>query len=269
MSDISFSQLVNGLEKHTDDQWNGHIYQNWMQGRTTYGGLSAALCLAAVQKEFSDLPPLRSAQVNFIGPVGGDISIEVAVMRRGKSVAYISASMTGEKGLATHAVFCFGIARDSRLNQVFDTPINDLNDIPAPEQSMNFFEHGPGPVFAKNFDCLLAKGGFPLSGSDEFEHYIWVRHKDKQANDLAALIGLADMLPPAVFPMFKEFAPISSMTWMMNFVHNDLPTSDNNWWLMRTAGEYAIDGYSSQNMQVWNQAGDLVITGRQNVAVFY
>jgi len=134
MSDISFSQLVNGLEKHTDDQWNGHIYQNWMQGRTTYGGLSAALCLAAVQKEFSDLPPLRSAQVNFIGPVGGDISIEVAVMRRGKSVAYISASMTGEKGLATHAVFCFGIARDSRLNQVFDTPINDLNDIPAPEQ---------------------------------------------------------------------------------------------------------------------------------------
>ena len=108
----------------------------------------------------------------------------------------------------------------------------------------------------------------PISGSKESEHFIWVRHKDPDANNLVGLIALADMPPPAVLPMFEEPAPISSMTWMMNFLRDDI-SSEDNWWLMRTAAEHARDGYSSQDMQVWNKAGDLVISGRQNVAVFY
>jgi len=58
------------------------------------------------------------------------------------------------------------------------------------------------------------------------------------------------------------------MTWMMNILNEDLATQDG-WWLMRSAAEHSKDGYSSQDMQVWNTAGDLVITGRQSVAVFY
>lgn len=52
---------------------DGTIYtitEEWMQGRTTYGGLSAALCLAGTLSAHADLPPLRSAQVAFIGPAG-------------------------------------------------------------------------------------------------------------------------------------------------------------------------------------------------------
>ena len=61
------------------------------------------------------------------------------------------------------------------------------------------------------------------------------------------------MPPPAVLPMFKEFAPISSMTWMMNFLKEDISTEDG-WWLMRSAADHSRDGYSSQDMQVWNKA---------------
>ena len=261
---ISFSELLNSLEQTGEHLSSVKITQNWMQGRTTYGGLSAALCYQAVINDFADLPPLRSAQINFIGPVGGTVSISTKVMRRGRSVAFISAEMIGEKGLATQAVFCFGESRESRLNQHFTTS----PDVPSVEDSANFFDSGFGPAFANNYDCLLAKGGHPVSGSDAHEHFIWVRHKDKQANDLAALIGIADMPPPAVLPMFTEFAPISSMTWMMNFLNDDITTQDG-WWLMRSAAEHACNGYSSQDMQVWNKAGDLIITGRQNVAVFY
>ena len=261
---VSFTDILNGLERIDEHSAKANVPQSWMQGRTTYGGLSSALCLQAVLENYDDLPSLRSAQINFIGPVGGDVSIHTSIMRRGRSVAYISAEMIGEKGLATHAIFCFGEARESRLNQDFThTP-----DVPSREESENFFKRGPGPAFSANFDCLLAKGSMPISGSDDAEHFIWVRHKDKNANNLVALIGLADMPPPAVLPMFQEPAPISSMTWMMNFLSDDL-SSDGNWWLMRTAAEHARDGYSSQDMQVWNTDGNLIITGRQNVAVFY
>ena len=55
---------------------------------------------------------------------------------------------------------------------------------------------------------------------------------------------------------------------MFNFTSTKLDT-DDGWWLMRTAAEHAREGYSSQDMQVWNTKGELVITGRQNVAIFY
>lgn len=264
MSTPSFSELLSSLRTDDNGLVHANITDNWMQGRTTYGGLSAALCLQAVLNSVADLPPLRSAQINFIGPVGGDISIVTKVMRRGRSVAYISAEMTGEKGLATHAVFCFGEGRESRLDRDFTEPPK----APNIEESKDFFDSGFGPAFARNYDCLLAKGGLPISGSSESEHYIWVRHKDKKASDMAALVGLADMPPPAVLPMFKEFAPISSMTWMMNFLSDDISTKDG-WWLMRSAAEHARDGYSSQDMQVWNSDGKLIISALQNVAVFY
>lgn len=260
----SFSELLSSLEQTAEQLSTVSVTQNWMQGRTTYGGLSAALCYQAVVNDFPNLPTLRSAQVSFIGPVGGDVSVSTKVMRQGRSVSYVSAELFGEKGLAAHAVFCFGESRESRLNEHFTTPPN----VPSVEDSIDFFDSGFGPSFANNYDCLLAQGGHPISGSNADEHFIWVRHKDEQANDLAALIGIADMPPPAVLPMFKEFAPISSMTWMMNFLKQDIATEDG-WWLMRSAAEHASEGYSSQDMQVWNKAGDLIITGRQNVAIFY
>ncbi len=44
---------------------------DWMQGRTAYGGFSAALALVAAQQAAEDLPPLRSATVNFRRPAFG------------------------------------------------------------------------------------------------------------------------------------------------------------------------------------------------------
>ena len=259
---MDFAQLAQSISK-IEGGWEVSIPENWMQGRTTYGGLSAALCLQAVLNEMPDLPPLRSAQINFIGPAGGTVSIQTEVMRRGKSVAFVSASMVGEKGLATHAVFCFGAARESVLHKNFGSK----PEVPAALDSDSFFRAGPGPAFTNNFECRLAAGDVPTSGSDKSEFHIWCRHRDPAANDLVALIALADMPPPAVLPMLKEFAPISSMTWMINILEQQ-PSTDDGWWLLRSAGENAKHGYSSQDMQVWNSNGELVITGRQSVAVF-
>lgn len=265
MEQPSFSELLNTLYQASDETWRMAITENWLQGRTTYGGLSAAICLASVEKSFPDLPPLRSAQINFIGPVAGDVSVKLSIMRQGRSVTYISAEMSGDKGLATHAVFCFGQGRESKLNTCFTSP---PVGVPNVTDSTDFFDSEFVPSFARNYDCKLAQGGHPISGSAHNEHFIWVRHKDKNATDMPALLGIADMPPPAVLPMFTEFAPISSMTWMLNILSEDIST-DDGWWLMKSAAEHASNGYSSQDMHIWNSRGEHVITARQNVAVFY
>lgn len=260
----SFSSLIEDLKQQADGSWAGSIPESWMQGRTTYGGLSAALCLAATQKNHPQLPPLRSALINFVGPAGGAYEVSTTVLREGKSVVTIRCELVSQGQVATHAVFSFGASRESRLDESFTAAPNQ----PSAAESRDFFEQGQGPSFTRYFDSRLASGALPISGSEDNELFMWTRHTDRQATDIVALIGLADMPPPAVLPMFTEFAPISSMTWMVNVLQEDLSTEDG-WWLLRSAAENAQHGYSSQDMQVWNSKGDLVISGRQSVTLFY
>src|ERR1700753_3113663 len=107
-----FSDLSRAVQP-TDDHYRAHIPEDWLQGRTTFGGMTAALCVAAAERLVPDLPPLRSAQFTFIGPVGGDVTIHPRLMRRGRSSAFVAVELriNGEPG--THSLLSFGAARDS------------------------------------------------------------------------------------------------------------------------------------------------------------
>lgn len=260
----SFTNLIAAMKSNGAANYESEIPADWMQGRTTYGGLSAALGLEAVRQSHDDLPPLRSALVSFVGPAGGEVSIQTSLLRQGRSVTFANADILGEKGLATRSVFCFGARRESIFEKTFiETP-----DLPGPDVSEPFFPpEGFGPSFAQHYDSRLAKGGRPVTNSDAHDHYIWVRHKDEAAKGIVALLALADMPPPAMLPMFPTFAPISSMTWQLNFLTDD-PHTEDGWWLMQSRAENANEGYSSQDMVVWNSAGEAVIAGRQSVAIF-
>ena len=63
----SYSDLIAGITQ-TETGHLAHVTDNWKQGRTTYGGLSATLCVEAALKTLPDAPPLRSGQFAFIGP---------------------------------------------------------------------------------------------------------------------------------------------------------------------------------------------------------
>ena len=259
---MTFSELIDSAS-FDDGALAMILPDDWMQGRTTYGGLSAALCLETAQRAFPDAPPLRSAMVSFIGPAGGPVTGRAKLLRRGKSVMFVEADISGEQGIATRCAFAFGGSRPSKWNRTF-APAPDL---PRPDQCDVFIPDGFGPPFARHFDGRLAKGGRPGTGSAEHDHYIWVRHRDGDADDLVGLLALADMPPPAILPMLTEFAPISSMTWMVN-VLCDTPKTRDGWWLLQSRAEHAGNGYSSQDMLVWNADMELVIAGRQSVAIF-
>lgn len=261
----SFTQLVASLTQNTERNWQTEIPENWMQGRTTYGGLSAALCLQAIHNQFPNLPPLRSAQISFIGPASGTVEIKVTELRRGKSVSFICADLICENSIATHTVFCFGAHRNSHLNSnLIETPkVAKYDQLPA-----NMFAGQPmAPTFTQHFDARFAQGDLPASGAERGEFHIWSKHNCANQTDVG-LLGIADMLPPAAFSMFKQLAPVSSMTWMVNIVSENITTNDG-WWLLNSVVEQVENGYSSQEMKLWNSEGDIILVGKQSVAVFY
>jgi acyl-CoA thioesterase len=245
------------------DGFAGRVAENWLQGRTIYGGLTAALCLEGALCAFKDPPPLRSAHVAFIGPAEGALSVKADILRRGKSVTFVNADLIGDKGLAARAVFAFGAARPS----IFSTHFAPAPALPGPRAAPPYFTEGFGPPFAANFEVRRAKGALPFTGASEVDNFLWVRHRDPRATSVSGLLALADMPPPAMFPMFPAPAPISSMTWALNFL-SDHPQTEDGWWLLESKAENAAEGYSSQDMFVWNVAGEPVIAGRQSVAIF-
>ena len=211
-----------------------------MQGRTTYGGLTAALCLEAAAPLAPGMP-IRSAQVAFVGPVGGEVTCTPTLLRRGKNTVFVSVRMMGSEGVAAEAILAFGVARDSALRFANLPP----PEVTAPDVTPSYFGDSPQrPNFTRNFNMRIAAGERHVSASDKADVSIWMRHIDPAApTDAVALLAIADAPPPAAMSMFTAPARISSMTWMAEFLTDEI-------------------------MTLWNSAGEPMMIGRQTIAIF-
>ncbi len=235
-----------------------------MQGRTAYGGLTAALCLDAAIP-LSGLKPVRCVQIAFVGPVSGRVSCTAELLREGKNTTLTRVRMTSAEEVLAEAIIAFGAARASSLSFMdFPPP-----QIPHRDSLQAYFREGAlAPAFAANFDILLAGGAMPFSASDKADLSLWMRHRDTQADSTSvALMALADAPPPAAMALLKGPARISSMTWTAEFLTSDL-TTEEGWYLARHTGQSAMDGYSSQAMTIWNSNHRPIMTGRQTIAIF-
>ena len=85
---MDFTTLMRSGKQTGDHAMSFHVPETWMQGRTTYGGLTAALCLQAAMPT-SGGRQIRSAQVAFVGPVSGDVECTATLLREGGLVATV------------------------------------------------------------------------------------------------------------------------------------------------------------------------------------
>ncbi|MFM5930765.1 MAG: thioesterase family protein [Novosphingobium sp.] len=260
---MSFAGLIAAAATR-DDGFSLDVPDTWLQGRTGYGGFSAALALVAAKQVGGDgLPPLRSAAVSFVGPVFGAIEASARVLRRGKNATWIGAELTCGGACVLTATFVFMGPVDSAVH--LDTFCVPDRLIPADEARV-FEVHKHMPVFlSNNFDVRFS---LPKSDAKRSELCWWVRLKDRAGIDpMVEVLLIADALPPGVLPLLPPSTPVSSMTWQANLL-TAVPQTRDGWWLLRSAADYAERGCASQHMTVWNAQGEPVISGMQSVAVF-
>ncbi len=262
---IPFTQLIASIQSQGEARYGLTISPDWMQGRTTYGGLSAALCLHAALPLAGGMP-LRSAQLAFIGPVAGEVSFTASRLRQGKNTALVEASLYGETGeVASRAVFIFGASRQSPHGQPHRLTCPQVT---APEETEFTFPKMMGPSFFNHFDVKLVRGGLPMSGQGGGDNLLWMRHADRAApNDALSLLALGDAAPPAALSTVTSPARISSMNWSIDVLTDQFVTEEG-WWLEHIEAQTLGNGYSSQAMTLWNTSGEPALISRQMVAVF-
>ncbi len=240
------------------------IDDSWMQGRTAYGGISSAVALAAVLRRHQPDAPLRTAQISFVGPVGGACRIATRVLRQSKSSLFVDAGVTSDAGCGTSALFTFTPPRASHL----DHDRLAMPDVPAPDRLEPVPESQHRPTFTRHFDMRPTTGPRLLTGQDEAEMLTWVRLvQAPDCHPAVALLALGDALPPAALHLFRQFGPMSSMNWTVHML-TDHPVSASGWWLVSSRSSHVRHGFSVQDMTIWDDGGRPVMAGGQGVALY-
>lgn len=256
---MSLSEILRAATP-AENGFEADIPDGWLQGRTAYGGLSAAMALEAARNASPDMPPLRSAQISYVGPLAGPVSVQPHLLRRGKNAAFVRCDVTGEAGLGLSAMFVFMNSLTSHV----DVDLSLVPDIPGPRPAGG--GHGVVPnFFTNNFNWSDA---WPKPDEPEPDVSRWVQLKDREGLDpMVELIAIGDALPPAASPLMQQWGPISTMTWLVNLLTPEPQTRDG-WWLIRATASYARNGCSSQAMHIWNADGKPIATAMQSVALF-
>lgn len=264
---MSDSDLENTLTRLLQSDENSTSFsENWAQGRSAFGGISAAFAVTGMRKLLDSEQPLRSLMVSFMAPLPpGELSVDAKIQRQGKNVTQCSAQVITDGTSCLQAMAVFGNPRDAYRAPTLITAS------PAPrEEGITFDSHSDKlPRFLKYFDGCWLDGGMPFSG--EFKPFLkmWVRHKSElSAFPVEKIVTIADIPPPVILSHFKQpSVPSSSLSWSLEFV---VPPENirGEWFYLEFNTEAAADGYTQQSGKIFDETGRLCALSRQCMAYF-
>jgi acyl-CoA thioesterase len=250
-----------------DDRVALTVPEDWMQGRAVFGGLQTLLTLKAMRRLVADVP-VRTLQTTFVAPPSTNrLVAQARILRQGKSAIHLEARLLDGAGdqAATLAVVLgvFGSARPSAVSRV---PV--MPQVVA-ERPIEFrFVAGMTPTFTRHFSATWLQGGVPFSGSTEMTSVIELGMPGEAASSESHVIALADFIPPVALAQLKSPAPGSSMTWMLEFLTEEMQGLPMAGWRVDAEMVAAADGYTSQSVMLWGPQGQPVALSRQNMVVF-
>jgi len=239
------------------------VPDDWLQGRTLFGGLQAVVGLAAM-RSLAPAAPLRSLQVTFLAPVpGGPVHARARILRSGKSATHVEARIVdGDKTLA-FMVGVFGLPRPSAVTLRPQQP-----DV-TPENPMELpWVPGVTPNFTRHFKARWIAGGRPWSGIERPDSVIELAMRDQGNATESHVLAMADFIPPIALSYLKTPVAAASLTWMLELLTEDVSSLPLDGWRLDAMMTAAHSGYINQSLTLWGPGGVPVALGRQTMVVF-
>jgi acyl-CoA thioesterase len=260
---MRFSEAMRSVTRQGDG-WQATVGEDWLQGRSAFGGLQAALALRAMRELVQADLPLRTLQTTFVAPVPpGPVTIRARILREGRSATQIEASLSGGEQTLCRLVGVFGSARASVLDfQPVQPTVEN-----AAVRELRYVE-GQMPSFMQHFRARWLSGDLPFTRGQSRDSVLQVSLRDEGAPDETHVLAFADFIPPIALGMFDRPTPGSSLTWMIELLrdrYDDLGLDD---WRIDAQLIAARDGYTNQSLMLWGPHGEPVALSRQSMVVF-
>ncbi|MEO7851710.1 MAG: thioesterase family protein [Rubrivivax sp.] len=269
---LPFSELIH-QRRSAAEALRYAIGDDWLQGRTCFGGLVSALAAHAMREKagagWSTPVNLLALQTSFVAPVGpGDIEVSVSVLRQGKNVCQVLAHVRQHAQVVAVLMGTYGAARASALETRRPVPQalpHSVEALPAAPQRAA----GP-PSFLQHFDLRWAAGPPPFSGGSGWHSSQFIRLRDPELASLPSelqVVLLADLAPTPVMGQLSQHAPNSSVSWALELRALTAPAADG-WWRADNESLLVEDGYVNHAARLWSPDDRLAAFGTQVVAVF-
>ncbi len=175
------------------ERWRMAMPSGWMQGRSVFGGLTAASSAALARRVVPEMSrSLRTLSIQLLAPVvPGPLVGLVRVLREGRNVTFVEVRLLqGEREVAvSSAVFT------RALGTTLVAPSAPAPVTPAPD-TLRDLPYIPGviPEFTQNVQMRWASGRPPFSGGEVAAYTGLFRYRDRLA-DVEGVLGLLDTWP--------------------------------------------------------------------------
>lgn len=268
---MSFDELVETCRAYvaSNGQTTKPIFsEQWSQGRTAFGGLSAGLLLAASEQKVASDKEMYSVYTSFIGPLLADVpfEIEVSILREGKNVVQVLSKAIQNEQVAVLQQACYGAKRESKI------AVDHIakHHMVKPEKPSFMDGHlEMAPNFVRNFELNLASGGEPFSNSGDTHTHGWMRFKQTpSAITNAHIMCLIDTWPPTVAQQLSRPVPLSTMSWYLEFINPNAKCEPSDWLAYQCDASYARGGYGYTDAYIWSGNGEIIAKSHQTITVF-
>lgn len=266
MSKIGIDELFSLLEACIEQAKTFSLPATWTQGRTIYGGLSAALLLRALEKKVSSDKSLRALNVAFSAPTMPDepFEIQTELLREGRTIAQWQARLIQNDKVCVQVQAVFGLALESNLTiHAFKAP--DILDV---EKAMIYpSENAPG--FTQYFVMAQSQGDFPISGGKSLELGGWMKYKEPPKKiTIAHLVAMIDVWPPATMMQMSELKAGSTVSWTLQFPQPMADINPEEFIGYQATIQYSESGFGITHAKVWNARHELLALSQQTIIVY-
>jgi hypothetical protein len=250
------------------------ITEDWLQGRTAFGGLTAAIAVQAMRDVAGAVWPtalrLRALQTHFIGPVAAGVAeVDVQVLRQGKSVLQVQAKVLCRGELAALLVGVFGSPRASTIETL--TPRQPPVRCSADDAPKQPFVRGLLPAFLQHVEVGWADGDPPYSGGTGWGSSLYLRLLDDRVEALdrdVLTVLLADAPPPPALGRLSRPVPASTVCWALELLPISAPVAGTDWWRIDSQGRSASGGFANHSATLWAPTGEVAAFGHQVVTIY-
>jgi len=257
-----YSRLLASMEASAGEA-RVDVPEDWLQGRTLFGGLQAAIALRAMRTLVPE-SPLRSLQTTFIGPVpGGPVQAKARVLRSGKNTTHVEGRIVDGDATLAMVVAIFGVGRESAVRVLPRQP----HVAPGKAFEMRYVE-GQAPALTQHFKARWVVGGLPYTEATQQDNVIELGMRDEGSATEYHVVAIADFIPPIALSFLKERTAAASLNWMLELVSDNIRSLPLDGWRLDAHMPAASSGYTHQSLELWGPDGSLAALGRQTMVVF-
>jgi len=242
-------------------RFEARIERAWWVYRGPHGGYVGAIVMRAMVEALADQDrPPRSFTIHYLRPPNeGKVEIATTVEREGRAMTNVSARLLQDGQVMAVALGAFSRGRPS-----LDYAEVAMPDVPGADTLDEAGIEGAPPHIVL-FEHRPLIGPAPFSGGDAALTGGWLRLREPEVADAAAIIVYSDAWMPAVFSRVQDRVGVPTVDLSVHF-RVPVPLEDaspDDHYLVVFRTPVAGDGFLVEDGEIWSPAGVLVAQARQ------